>query len=54
MAEPERERREQRDHDQLHAEGVFVPRSSGEAGQGIAAGVDDPAQAGFSLVRTFL
>jgi hypothetical protein len=53
VAEPERERREQPDHDQLHAEGVFVPRGGGEPGQRILGGGENPPQAGLALERAF-
>ena len=53
VAQPERERREQGDQDQLLAEGVFVPGGGGEPGERILRRVQDPAKARFPLVRVF-
>jgi len=53
VAEPERERCEQRDQDQLLAEGVFVLGGRGEAGKRVVRRVENATQAGLALVRIF-
>jgi hypothetical protein len=53
VAEPEGDRRQQRDQDQLLAEGILVAGRGGEAGKRVARRVDDALQAGLALEGAF-
>jgi hypothetical protein len=53
MPEPQRERGEQDDEDQLDAERILVPRRCGEPRERVASCVEDPPQPGLALIGAF-
>ena len=53
VAQPEGERREQRDGRELQAEGNFVTRRGSKAGERVLGSGDDALGAGLAFVRAF-